>query len=177
MKTICIVLSICIMFWTIPALAQSIQSDYDSSYDLTKLKSYDFALQNQRIQATLMQNSLNDKRIKEALESQLGANGFEKPETGKPDFYISYRIGSRPTTRTVTRNMPATRRGGGGTIEVPQRFTEGSLIVDFIESAGNQLVWRGYATDPIDPAKPEKIIKKGIEKMVKQFMKDSGRKK
>ena len=120
MKAICTVLSICFMFWTIPASAQSIQSDYDSSYDLSKLKSYDFAPHNQRIQATLKQNSLNDKRIKEALESQLNANGFTKSEAGKADFTISYRIGSRPTTRTVTRSLPAVRRGGGGTIEVPQ---------------------------------------------------------
>ena len=177
MKAICIVLSIGFMSWAIPVCAQSIQSDFDNSYDLSKLKSYDFAPQNQGFQGTLMQNSLNGKRIREALELHLNASGIVKVESGKPDFFISYRIGSRPSTRTVTRDIPAGRRGGGATIDIPQRYTEGSLIVDFTESAGNQLVWRGYATDPIDPAKPEKMIQKGIEKMVKQFIKDSGRKK
>jgi hypothetical protein len=185
MKAFRIALSISLMFWVIPALAQSIKTDYDSSYDFSKLRTFDFAPQDPQSQKTLLQNSLNEKRIKAALESHLNANGFSKSEDGKPDFFIAHRIAGQPKKRVETRSLPPIgRRGGPGQpvqpvqpIQIPQAFLEGSVIVDFIDSASNQLVWRGFAIDPIDPAKPEKLINKGIEKLVKEFMKNAGRKK
>jgi hypothetical protein len=48
-------------------------------------------------------------------------------------------------------------------------------MLDFLDPGSNQLIWCGLATDTIDPAKPEKLINKGIEKIVKQFVKDAGK--
>jgi hypothetical protein len=180
MKALMIGLCICLILSVIPALAQSVKSDYDTSYDFSKWKTYDFApIQTQK---TFLQNSLNEKRLKTEAESDLNANGFLKAGTGKPDFLIAPTIAGRPVTTMESRSLPPVvapngRRGGpGATVPVPRRSFEATVMLDFLDPVTNQLIWRGLATDPIDPAKPEKLIKKGVEKVIKQFMKDAGRK-
>jgi hypothetical protein len=185
MKAFKIGFSIGLIFSVFPAFAQSVKSDFDTTYDFSKWKTYDFAPD--QTQKTFLQNSLNEKRIKTEVESQLNANGFLKAGTGKPDFLISWAIAGGPVTTMESQNLPpvvvpAGRRGGPGAIvpraavPVPRRSFEATVMLDLLDPAANQLIWRGLATDAIDPAKPEKLIKKGVEKVIKQFMKDAGRK-
>jgi hypothetical protein len=185
MKVFMIGFSIGLIFSVIPAFTQSVKSDFDTTYDFSKWKTYDFVPD--QTQKTFLQNSLNEKRIKTEAESQLNANGFVKATTGKPDFLISPTIAGRPVTTMESRSlppvvMPTGRRGGpgttipGATVPVSRRSFEATVMLDFLDPATNQLIWRGLATDSIDPAKPEKLIKKGVEKVIKQFMKDAGRK-
>jgi hypothetical protein len=185
MKAFKIGFSIGLFFSVIPAFAQSVKSDFDTTYDFSKWKTYDFAPD--QTQKTFLQNSLNEKRIKTEAESQLNANGFLKDGTGKPDFLISPTIAGRPVTKIESRGLPPVvvppgRRGGSGamapgaTVPVQRHSFEATVMLDFLDPATNQLIWRGLATDTIDPAKPEKLIKKGVEKVIKQFMKDASRK-
>ena len=185
MKAFKIGLSIGLIFSVIPAFTQAVKSDFDTTYDFSKWKTYDFAPD--QTQKTFLQNSLNEKRIKTEAESQLNANGFLKAGTGKPDFLISPTIAGRPVTTMESRSLPPVvvptgRRGGpgatvpGATVPVPRRSFEATVMLDFLDPATNQLIWRGLATDTTDPAMPEKLIKKGVEKVIKQFMKDAGRK-
>jgi hypothetical protein len=177
MKAFGIALSVSILFCVMSAFAQSVKSDFDAGYDFSKWKSYDFAPAGAQAQQTFLQNSLNEKRIKTEAESQLKVHGFLKTENGKPDFLISARIAGRPVTRVESQSLPpAGRRGGvGPTVSVPRQSFEATVMLDFLDPGNNQLIWRGLATDAIDPAKPEKLINKGIEKIVKQFVKDAGK--
>src|SRR5512145_3059525 len=104
MKAFQIGLCIGLVLRLVPAFAQSVKSDYDTTYDFTKWKTYDFAPD--QAQKTFLQNSLNEKRIKTEAESQLNANGFLKAGTGKPDFLISPTIAGRPVTTIESRSLP-----------------------------------------------------------------------
>jgi hypothetical protein len=47
-------------------------------------------------------------------------------------------------------------------------YTQGSVIVDFVEPTSNQLIWRGRVTDTVNGLdQSEKQINKGAKQLVK----------
>jgi hypothetical protein len=49
--------------------------------------------------------------------------------------------------------------------------------VDIVDARNNLLVWRGYDTDTIDLNKADKTIDKGVENLVKRFVKEAQKEK
>ena len=56
------------------------------------------------------------------------------------------------------------------------QYSEGTLMVDFIDTRTNQVIWRGRATGTIEMKDVDKKISKSTEKLVKQFVKDTTKK-
>ena len=163
-----------LMLISVGALAQSVQSDYDRSFNLAKLKTYGFDEQARKPGDPLAASPLNDRRIHTALDSQLQAQGFRPGE--KPDFLIAYFV----TTRQGL-DVQDNRSGIGpwdrwGNIKVNQ-VTEGTLMVIFMDPATRQEVWVGLASGTINPKNLDKDVNKGVTKLVKRFIKDQARKK
>src|SRR5215468_1220539 len=94
MKTlrISIACSLVMMMFSIAAMAQSVQTDYDHSFNLATLKTYAFYQQQRKPVDPLAQSPLNDRRIHNALDAQLKANGFANSADGQPDFMIAYFV-------------------------------------------------------------------------------------
>jgi hypothetical protein len=100
------------------APAQSIQTDYDRSFDFSRLKTYDFAQQTRRPNDPLAVNPINDRQVQAALDSQLVAHGHTRDPSGKTAARSPHRC---------------------------QSYTESTLIVDVMDAATRELVWRGAA--------------------------------
>ena len=81
-----------LMISSIAALAQSIQTDYDHSFNLARLKTYGFVQQARKPGDPLAVSPLNDRRIHNALDSQLSANSFSNQTSGQPDFLVGYFV-------------------------------------------------------------------------------------
>jgi len=64
---------------------------------------------------------------------------------------------------------------GSRNIHVNQ-YSEGTLLVDFIDVKTNQLIWRGRASGTLEMKGVDKKISKSVEKLVKQFIKDTTKK-
>lgn len=165
-----------LLMMSIAALAQSVQTDYDRSFNLAKLKTYGFDEQVRKPGDALAESPLNDRRIHTALDSQLQAQGFSP--SGQPDFLIAYYV----TTRQGL-DIQDNRYGIGpwgwdrwGNINVKQ-VTEGTLVVMFIDPATRQEVWRGMASGTIKQKSMDKEINKSITKLVERFVKDRAGKK
>src|SRR5215467_4065244 len=80
---------------SIPSLAQSVQTDYDRSFNLAKLKTYSFHQQQRKPGDPLAASPLNDRRIHDALDAQLKVNGFSSSTAKEPDFMIAYFVTTR----------------------------------------------------------------------------------
>ena len=159
---------------TITVSAQSIQTDYDRTFDFSRLKTYDFAEQTRRPNDPLALNPMNERRVQAALDSQLVAHGYTRVTDGKPDFLVPYHA--------ATRNQVDVREWGYGPgrlrdrrIDVTQ-YKESTLIVDVVDAANKQLVWRGTATGVIEPKDADKKIKKAVAKLIDQLAKDTKQK-
>jgi len=163
-----------LMLSSMAALAQSVHTDYDRSFNLARLKTYGFYKQERDPGDALAASPLNDRRIHTALDSQLQAEGLSP--SGQPDFMVAYYV----TTR-LGLDIQDNRFGIGpwdrmGNINVTQ-VTEGTLVVIFVDQVTRQEVWRGMASGTIKEKSLDKEVNKSITKLVQQFVKDQAMKK
>jgi len=173
MKTIRVmgVLGMLLGLLVVSAAAQSVQSDFDRTFRFSNLKTFSFAVQRRGANDPLAGDSLNAGRIRTGLESQLMANGFHM-ETEKPDFVIAYYVTTKNKLSVQDYGYGPPRWFGGRDIRVNQ-YSEGTLMVDFIDARTNQVIWRGRASGTLEMKGVDKKISKTTEKLIKQFVKDT----
>ena len=175
MKTVRTIItsSLLVLVCAAGALAQTVQTDYDHNFNLSKLKTYAFAPQLRKPSDPLAASPINDRRIHDALDSQLRVNGLA--ESSQPDFVISYFVTTRKNLDIQDNRLGFFQRMGGS-INVNQ-ITEGTIVVVFVDSSSNQEVWRGYVSGTINPKDLDKDVNKGITKLVQKFKKNQEGKK
>jgi len=180
MKAFRMVIVLTLMMVSGIALGMNVKTDYDRSFDFGRLKTFKFKDQRRPDGTLLQQNSLVDNRIRAALTRELEARGFRYQPDGEPDFVIAYyaRERERAEVEPVGYGMPYRWRWGWGPRVWTRYYTQGSVIVDFIEPASNQLIWRGRVTDTVNGLdQSDKQISKGAKELVKRFAKDSEKKR
>jgi hypothetical protein len=151
--------------------AQDISYDYAKGTDFSQLKTYAW------VRWTNLSDELNHKRIVDALEAQLAAEGFTKAASGAtPDVLVAYHtsfsseleINGNATGWAGYRFGPG--RSGSARVE---EVVIGTLYVDIVNAKTNTLLWRGIATKELDanasPEKREKNINKAAEKLFKKY--------
>ena len=163
-----------LMMSSIAAMAQSTQTDYDHSFNLAGLKTYDFYQQERKPGDPLAASPMNDRRIHNALDSQLKTHGFGNSANGRPDFLIAYFVTTRKGLDIRDNRFGLLQRMGSVNVN---QVTEGSIVVVFVESATKQEVWRGVVSGTIEPKDLEKDVNKGVARLVERFLKDQAGKK
>jgi hypothetical protein len=134
------------------------RSDYDSRNDFSRYLSFAWINDDPLIApagSTERVSPLNRRRIVEAIESQLAAQGFRKvSDEASADFIVSYTVGSRD--RIDVQSYPVRFRGawGWGWTYVGRdadvsTYREGTLAIDVFDGRTNQPVWHGWATKRI----------------------------
>ena len=169
-----IMLAMVLGLLAVSTAAQSVQSDFDRSFRFSELKSFRFAVQKRGATDPLAGDTLNDGRIRNGLESQLTANGF-RMESEKADFVIAYYVTTKNKLNVQDFGYGPPRWFGSRDIRVNQ-YSEGTLMVDFIDVKSNQVIWRGRAVGTLEMKGVDKKISKSVEKLVKQFVKDTQKK-
>jgi hypothetical protein len=117
--------------------------------------------------AALRSNTLLDKRIRTNVEAQLAAKGFTKVEEN-PDVLVVYHTGVQ--NKVDVTDWGYTYSGSywgwaGRDIDV-YSYTEGTLIIDMVEAADKQLVWRGAATGVVEPGSPPEKLEQRIQEVI-----------
>jgi len=161
--------SLVLILSSVAATAQSIQTDYDHSFNLARLKTFEFQQQIRKPNDALAGSPMNDRRIHNALDTQLKANGFSAGSTGNPDFLIAYFVSTRKGLDIRDNRFGVLQRMGSVNVN---QVTEGSIVVVFIDRNTQQEVWRGFVSGTVDPKDLDKDINKGIAKLVQKFVKD-----
>lgn len=149
------------------ALAQKVQTDYDRNFNLAKFKTFGFYQQERRPGEPLAASPINDRRIHDALDSQLRTKRFAASE--QPDFMIAYFVTTQKGLDIQDNRFGLWQRRGS--INVDQ-VTEGTLVVVFVDTATKQEVWRGYASGTINPKDLDKDVNKAATKLIQKFKKN-----
>ena len=121
---------------------------------------------------------LDVRRIREAIERELGGKGFtlvEAPETA--DFALSFTVGARDMISMS--DYPEAYRGSwrwGAPYYWPNvdiyMYTEGMLAIDVFDKATSQPVWHGWARKQIlsaDIDDPQAAIDAAVREIFKDF--------
>lgn len=158
-------------------LLAGIESDYNHAYDFSSAKTYAWRPDTLKQKDGSLQNSIVDSRVRQEVDRQMAAKGFTLNDS-KPDVILTYRLGARE--RTSVTYFPSGgwgyRRwggwGGGMTQRMESHYTEGTMVLDMIDSHTKDLVWRVVSTDTeSNVIKYQQKVGNHIEKMFKKFPK------
>ena len=156
----------------------SVTHDYDRHADFASLKTFAWLdVPNTgvgSVKAAVERNSLLDKRIKNAVNAQLAAQGYEMDEMN-PDFVMMYHTGVDDKIDVTDWGYGYSYAGpywGGRNVSVYQ-YTQGTLILDIIQASDKQLIWRSQAQATINEndsqEKREERLNAAVAKMLAEF--------
>ena len=145
-----------------------VQTDHDSTADFSAFKTFAFAGLADVNKGGIYDNSLMQKRVETAVGRELSAKGLRQVGLDEhPDLLVHYwfnvqdkqRLESGGTSVGVARG-PYGGYGwgagyGGGVTTVEYR--EGTLILDLVEPAQKQLVWRATIVGTLQDSNQDNV--------------------
>ena len=114
-----------------------------SSAELSKYKTYSFYT------PTYKQGqgeSIADQAIQSALKQDLASKGLTEA-TGNPDFLVAYHVKEQQKFEDDTVGYGFYGMGGPGEVTT---YTQGTLIVDFIDPQTKKVFWRGTGSEVVN---------------------------
>lgn len=177
------------MLWGCASI--SVDWNYDPGADFSGLKTFDWAPEPQeKTGDPRIDNPLLGKNIRHVVENQLVTQGYQKSTTGSPDFWVSYHAAVKDEIDVaVIEEYQGYRSPGrwshpGRPYRAPHEarvetrvekyeYTEGTLILDIVDPAQKQLIWRGSAQSEIQQTasqeKKMEKLNKAVAKILSNF--------
>jgi hypothetical protein len=152
--------------------------DYDTQADFSKLKTFAWMPRETtgaggNAQQAQADNSLFDKRLKAAVNNNLETKGYTI-DTTEPDFVIIYHTGVQDKVNVTNWGYTYGPYWGpwGESVDVTQ-YTEGTLILDFVDYVTKSIVWRGTAqkalSGNVKPEDAEKNLQNAVDQLLAKF--------
>jgi len=142
---------VCIAVCAAACAQMLVAHDYDRQVDYFAYKTYSW----HSVERSLEMNDLVVNRVKDAVNREMQLRGLSQAQE-QPDIFIAIHIVTRQKLSitdwgSTTGSYWRRDYGYGGGIS-SRTYEEGTLMIDLIDGAENKLVWRGTATNIIDPA-------------------------
>jgi hypothetical protein len=172
--------SLALLLFASPVLAQKVKVDYDKAADFSKFKTYSWT------RGIPAKNPLVNLMLVEGIEQGMSSKGLTKVETDG-DLQLSLSVAvefdlqvshggwdSRGNTgSSLQTGIPA---GGSSTA---WDVRKGTIVLDMSDKTSKNLLWHGLASETIkaeptndfnkDAKKVEKQVKRAIEKLFQKF--------
>jgi hypothetical protein len=156
----------------------SVSSDYDVYADFTKYKTF-YIYKGELRGSKLEDAPLVRKRVLEAIESELQKKGFTETDSVKADLTV-YALANTADKVNVSSYGYGYGYGWGPypygrNIDVTY-YTQGSLIIDFVDNKKDELIWRGIGTAALKntgtPDERKKFINEAVAKILDEYPPD-----
>ncbi len=115
---------------------------------------------------------LSDWRVRNAVDRQLAAKGYEKRPSGGVDFLVDYSIAvTDKNTQTISDYMNYRDRGGalGPQEAYVFGYQEGSLIIEIVDAKTRELVWRASGTAVANLRDNTVLMERAVGRMLQRF--------
>ena len=168
-SSISVIVIIAVLFF-VGCSTISVNQDYDPAYDFSKLKTFGFI----PITEEAGIDQLNATRLGDAIKANLTAKGYTLSE--QADFGIALFF-----TKDTKTSIQSTGYGYGygygyrgyggmgGSTYVTQ-YEEGTLVIDFVDMAKQELVWRGVGTGALSDSPSVEERTENINNAVAQIL-------
>ena len=152
------------------ALAQKVACQYDRSLDFSQFHTYKWVTVGSssgitQVTAENIVNLVNAQLAQKRLTPVVG--------DGVPDLYVAYQTSVAQQQELNWFNSGGAWKGSFGQPAATETIDTGTLVIDFYDPAQKQLVWRGMATNTLDPAantdKNYNNLQKAIAKLLRPF--------
>jgi len=152
----------------------SVTTDYDRAAQFQQYKTYTLAPSTDKIGLSPSSRTA----LEESLRSGLAAHGISEANDNA-DLHVVSHV----STQEQTVVYPGTGGapyfygrygmwGGGAYYADVSQYTEGTLILDFIDAKTQKLVFRGTGTDTVsDPETNAKRVREAVTKILEKFPK------
>ena len=145
--------------------SMQVVNNFDPDYDFTKLKSYNWSTESDISE----QSTELEQYFKNAMQQQLASKGFSYDENNA-EFVIEYHFSVQPRMVSGVLNQRSPGWGNQGEIF---HYDEGTMVVDFLDTASNQLIYRSSLQAEVnrikDMDKRKKRIDEAVEKILEKF--------
>jgi hypothetical protein len=122
----------------------SVKEDYNPSTDFSPYKSYKFYDGPPPQGDPLAANPIIRDRLMRAVDKQMAEKGFKKVVTGDADLVVVLMAGVQQKVQ-VSQSGGYGWYGHGGYTSVDY-YNEGTVVIDMVDGAKKELVWRGTGT-------------------------------
>jgi hypothetical protein len=170
----------------------TVSTNMDKSVNVSTYKNYSWKEPDVKSDNPLYKSDLIDQAIKGNVENELAKKGLIHNEQS-PDLYVQYHTYVQNVQRTYGNyygpygysgspygfyGSPYSWYGMGGGYGFggssygtnTYNSTEETLVLDFIDSHTNKLVWRGSTKDDVtNVSKIEKTLQKDVHAIMKKF--------
>ncbi len=115
---------------------------------------------------------LLDWRIRNGIEAQLAARGYQQVPSGKADMIVAYRLDLRDAHTSSVGDFINYRQSGGQ--EGMQEayvfgYLEGTLVIEAVDGATRRLVWRSAAGPLLNPEAQQERVREAVQRMMERF--------
>ncbi|UCE41405.1 MAG: DUF4136 domain-containing protein [Candidatus Aminicenantes bacterium] len=170
-KTISAILGIILFFVSCSTL--KIIHDYDTSIDFSPYKTFAWARAPKEIVGSprarlLANNPMLDRRIKNAVASQLISKGFQIAKNN-PDLLIVYHVGLKDRINVSNWGYRYGPYWGPGRVDI-YGYREGTLVIDFVDTKNKELVWRGIAQKALSGGRSPDQRQKTLSDIIKRLL-------
>lgn len=165
-----------------------IVSDYNRDADFSQYTSFQLSPPTELEPGDPILNKLNQKRLREAVSTQMEMRGYQQAENA--DLSVNIYVKITPKTEIISTN-----RGpffpyagyyifygslreydfwgpGWTTLQANvMEFQEGTLIIDLVDTRRDELVWQGVAIGSVEdmPENPHAKIQEAVAKIFKEY--------
>ena len=184
-----------------PASAQKVRTDYDRDVTFAQLRTYDWvdnSVGTNGDQPTI--SPLLERRIHNAVDSELASKGFQKVRSGAPDFRVAYRVVAEEKVTTDRsygyspfyghhgfghhgsghhgfghRGFGHGYFGHGSSLyygpSLVREYLRTTLILDIFDARTDELIWRGWRTADLARNPRPKKVRKFADAAVRKILK------
>jgi hypothetical protein len=184
------IIGVLLAFLTVLSSCSRVSTNMDKSVNVSAFKSYSWKEPDIKVDNPVYKSDLIDQAIKQNVEKELAQKGLIHNDQN-PDLYIVYHTYVQNVQRTYGNygyygGYPYGFYGspygwnsfgsygytgfGGGYLPGSYTVAEETLVLDFIDSHTNKLVWRGSTMDDVtNVSKIEKTLQKDVHSIMKKY--------
>jgi len=165
-------------------LKAQVVSNADHAANFSNYHTFAWIQPDVQVQNPMYNNALITKNIENDVNKALINKGLQI-NTQNPDLLFKFRT---YTEKAISNNggysmgypmigysrvgrmiVPYSMGFWGGYAFGPYSYTQGTLVIEAIDAKTNQLVWQGGASGSISPKRIEKLIAKGVNKIMLKY--------
>jgi len=169
LRRVSVTLVLVVIFFSVPALAQKVETDYDHSVNFNQYHTYSWG----HVRST---DPFFEQRIRDAVDHDLQTKGWQLVPVGGDVTLTAVAIKKNQAEYTTFYDgLGGGWRwrgwGTGMTTTTVENIPVGTLVVDIYDCSSKNLIWRGEAQDQLSdkPDKDTKKLDKAVAKMFAKF--------